>query len=36
MDGFNVEMVLPREVKRAHMSATGSDSTPDRHTELQR
>lgn len=36
LDGFSVEMVLPREVKRAHMSATGSDSAPDCHTELQR
>ncbi|XP_065307978.1 uncharacterized protein [Dermacentor albipictus] len=36
LDGFNVKMVVPREVKRAHMSASGSDDAPARRTKLQR
>ncbi|XP_070396503.1 uncharacterized protein [Dermacentor albipictus] len=36
LDELDIEMAAPRDVKRAHASASGSDGGPDRRAELQR
>ncbi|KAH7934814.1 hypothetical protein HPB52_000998 [Rhipicephalus sanguineus] len=35
LDGCDVEMLVPREVKRAHTTGTSSDGTQDSHSESQ-